>query len=312
MTADVQPTRPAVDFDEYFGGLDDAVEHLRQMILARQEAQRGVDGAEQAVLAIVAGAMQAGGTVEDPVMRHVVRHLHYRISFLPSAELARTLGFVSKDGRANTQHMARQIGPAAADKPCTRCGGTVFTFSADTWVYDGLCTDCRKATKEKECRQSAARWEPRNKRWEHVRAGKVTAAVAEWRVATALVLAYPPATTPRGDQEGDWTWSKYEQARSVEKRLTSSLPEDIAELGVECASQLLPSAQTAADWNPDRACSLTEHLTDLSPTAVLSRLNTATTRRRPELKAEARELYADPPQEAVSVPRQQPAPGADA
>lgn len=304
MTADAQQTGPAIDFDEHFGTLDDAVEHLRQMVLARQEADRHVTEAEQAVLAMVEGAVKAGGTVEDPVMKHVLHHLHYRVRFFPSAELAKAAGFVTKNGAAYTQGMARKLGPGTTDEPCTRCGGTIFTFSGSGWAYRSMCQDCNKDIEREEREQREEQRRPRSQRWDHERSGKVSAPVADWRVAIALVLAYPPAITSRGDQEGDWTWSKFEQARSVEQRLAPLLPEDTAEVGIEAAAQLVASAQKAADWHPGRACSITEHLTNLNPTAVLAHLNTATTRRRRELEAEALELYPDLPGATANLPHQ--------
>ncbi|MCM2424225.1 hypothetical protein [Streptomyces sp. RKAG293] len=71
---------------------------------------------------------------------------------------------------------------------------------------------------------------------------------------------------------------------------------------MDTAAPLLAAAQVAADWHPGRACSITEHLTERSPTAILTQLKTAVTRRRRELEAEALVLHPDLPDPADTRP----------
>ena len=281
------PADGYVQVGEAVGRLNDSIAAFKS---AKETYQAALDS-----LHVLLAQLSADGDdpAKDPRRVALARHLYWNEPDIPTKDLARSLGF------PHHSHMLEAIGPIRSGVPCTQCGAdiprTSRTWKANTLREGGaVCRPCN----ENQAALCSHRSHVEHMRRTHAERAAVAAPSWQWRVATAIVRAYPPTSTGiEPGSEHDWhtgTWNEYDSALYVERMLPDDTnPAASVAIRGDVARLLVDAAQNSATWDSARACELTATITDEAPTSVLSRLAEKVDATKRDQQQAAMRLYPD-------------------
>ena len=238
------------------------------------------------LMSLIGAARDDRSVVDYGTFRKLLRHIYWERTFVHASDLATAAGFYS------SRELTRAVGPIASGKKCPGCGNDILRTSRSTAPKD-LCEPCTKRTTGERTRLY---------RIDHLRnhlveTAAVGASALEWKVASMLVMAYPPvALGVEMNSDNDLRngiWIPYRAAQMIEKRVRDLDADADAQIPVWIAVEAIPSAEDAAGWDIDRTRTLVDTVTEDAALAILGRLRVKVESVIEEQTARALNVYPD-------------------